>query len=213
MDPENEVDEGVGIVHPAQVQDDRRMECAQAVQPSLGNGRDKDGEGGDENGDRDVVRGLELLLVDFPIVHESIERRYEAEEVLHVGRAADADASDVWVGWDQARHSAQQVNMCMRKQARRVGYLADSTIRVLRQRVLAVSTRQDLPLFDTQCSVPGIILTWNLINACSVTDTCYMLPGERLRLLHRCHPHAKTNTKNKRASVVDDLRVPQALIT
>jgi hypothetical protein len=97
MNIQDEVDERVSVVHPAQVQDDRRMEVAKPVLESLEDGGDKDSECGDEDRRRLILDRVELLGVHHA-VHECVERGNEAEDVLRIYGCADADARDVRVG-------------------------------------------------------------------------------------------------------------------
>jgi hypothetical protein len=58
---EDEVDECVCVVHPAEVQDHGRVEVAEPVlRQSLDNGRDEDGKRSHEDGRRLILNCLEL---------------------------------------------------------------------------------------------------------------------------------------------------------
>jgi hypothetical protein len=108
MNVEDEVDECVRVVHPAEVQDHRRVEVAQTVRrESLDDGRDENGERGHEDGRRLSLDCLELLRVDLP-VYERIERRCKAEKVLGIDCYANTNAGDVRVCRNQAHGEGQQ---------------------------------------------------------------------------------------------------------
>jgi hypothetical protein len=95
VDVEHKVDECVGVVHPAQTQDDRRVKGAQVEGQRLDDEGDEDGKCGDEDSCRLLLNRLQLGFVHFRVVHECVERWYEAEDVLGVCCATDADAGDV----------------------------------------------------------------------------------------------------------------------
>jgi hypothetical protein len=102
VDVEHKVDECVRVVHPAQTQDDGRVKGAQVEGQRLDDEGDEDGECGDEDGRRLLLDRVQLGFVHFRVVHECVEGWYEAEDVLCVCRATDADAGDVRIPRDVA---------------------------------------------------------------------------------------------------------------
>lgn len=97
VDVEQEINEYVRIVHPAQAEDDDSVKAGQAARNGLDDGRDEDGEGGDEDGGGLCFDGVELDVVDVTIP-KCPGGGDEAEDVLCVDGDANADARDVWIG-------------------------------------------------------------------------------------------------------------------
>jgi hypothetical protein len=139
---EDEIDERVGVVHPAEVEDHRCMKVAQTIlRASLDDGRDEDGEGSHQDGCRLSLDRLKLLSV-YPPVYERIERGHKAENVLGIDRCADADAGDVRICRNGA-HGA-----CRRRGSRRKEQL--------RLVLVASYTYAEHRLFVTACHRPTV---------------------------------------------------------
>jgi hypothetical protein len=99
---EDEVDECVGVVHPAQVQDHRSVEVTKPVLGErLDDGGDEDSKRSHQDGRRLIFDCLELDRIDFP-VYEGIECGHETKNVLGVYGHTNADARNVRVCWYQA---------------------------------------------------------------------------------------------------------------